>query len=439
MRVWAWSVAGLLFILFGFHCYIVFIRQTPEYAWTFPRSKQFPYWSPLTLLPGTKGVGYIGTPHQEGWKVISALYRTGQMRGSLRVTTVPDILEWYLGRRLNEDLNSAYVVSPESATRLNQMAIDAAYEMVGRVLVQGRPTLRIYERKDRIRVQSITDYRFEDYEPLYDTAATLDERVHYDEIKENGKVLFRQAGLAERAMRATEAVLFTDRRQVAPFGWYYDGDLPYVVLDGKGLPEDLELYLGARSSKQQLPVVLWGLPGSSGRVAWEGWLEHKTTDCEQSWQGNTGLAICGPPESRHLHLLQNSVLGGHLELLGYELTPDPTRRETRIVLYWAAGTQPVEDYTVFTHIVDSANRMIGQHDGPPDGGRQPTSAWRTDKVIRDEHVIPLPETPAGEYWVEVGMYRPATGERLPSSGKGKQPDGRIRLPTPLLVDLPAVR
>ena len=108
---------------------------------------------------------------------------------------------------------------------------------------------------------------------------------------------------------------------------------------------------------------------------------------------------------------------------------DAQAHQVKTVLYWAAPSQPTEDYTVFTHLLNGDGVMIGQQDSPPLDGRSPTSSWRTDKVIRDEHVIPAPDT-AGSLWVEVGLYRPATGERLASSGQDALPDGRIRLSVP---------
>jgi hypothetical protein len=99
-----------------------------------------------------------------------------------------------------------------------------------------------------------------------------------------------------------------------------------------------------------------------------------------------------------------------------------------LTLYWQA-LQPVESrYKVFTHVlgeVYNANRdsfLWGQQDNEPVNGTRPTSTWRTGEVIVDRYAIPLdPGAPPGEYVIEVGLYDPATLERLPLLDDRGQP------------------
>jgi hypothetical protein len=47
-------------------------------------------------------------------------------------------------------------------------------------------------------------------------------------------------------------------------------------------------------------------------------------------------------------------------------------------------------------------------------GTRPTSTWRIGEVVVDSYAIVLDQqSPPGRYAVEVGLYEPATGERLP--------------------------
>ena len=51
----------------------------------------------------------------------------------------------------------------------------------------------------------------------------------------------------------------------------------------------------------------------------------------------------------------------------------------------------------------------------------PTTFWQTGDRIYDEKTIALPAgLPPGDYTLVVGLYDPATGERLPAVG----PDGQ---------------
>jgi hypothetical protein len=89
-----------------------------------------------------------------------------------------------------------------------------------------------------------------------------------------------------------------------------------------------------------------------------------------------------------------------------------------VTLYWR-GLQPVEEcYTVFVHVIDSSNRIWGQKDFTPLGGSYPTflwiPKWLEGQVIDDRYTVVLdPQTPPGEYWIEVGMYGIATTRRVP--------------------------
>ncbi len=160
-----------------------------------------------------------------------------------------------------------------------------------------------------------------------------------------------------------------------------------------------------------------------------------------------------PDVSRIPHPMEAGV-GEHIRFLGYGLyrkwgpfwrpvAPGEAVRpgeHLRLDLYWAADGPVMEDYTVFTHLVGSAfNPATGgpvwaQHDQPPMGGLCPTPSWRPGSPIRDEYPLRIaPDAPAGEYLLEVGMYRPDNGERLPVSGDGADPLARRLVLTPVQV------
>ncbi|HNT78830.1 MAG TPA: hypothetical protein PKH77_27815 [Anaerolineae bacterium] len=86
----------------------------------------------------------------------------------------------------------------------------------------------------------------------------------------------------------------------------------------------------------------------------------------------------------------------------------------RIELWWTSFKPLPDDYTVFVHAYAADGTLLGTGDGPPMGGRFPTSLWQPGDFIEDNHVLILPEgvTPAH---IAVGLYHPITGERLPAS------------------------
>jgi hypothetical protein len=84
-------------------------------------------------------------------------------------------------------------------------------------------------------------------------------------------------------------------------------------------------------------------------------------------------------------------------------------------LIWRSLAPVAEDYTVFIHLLHPDGAFVTAYDGQPRDGLYPTSFWSPGEVIVDER-SPLLAVPPGEYLLEVGLYRLATGERLPVSG-----------------------
>jgi len=107
----------------------------------------------------------------------------------------------------------------------------------------------------------------------------------------------------------------------------------------------------------------------------------------------------------------NKSLGEAVELLGYDVVGLDSAN-VGITLYWRALEEMETDYTVFVHLLDANNSMLGQVDAMPHSGRYPTSIWAAGEVVVDEYRILLPAGAGGSYTLRVGMYRPSTGEQL---------------------------
>jgi len=57
--------------------------------------------------------------------------------------------------------------------------------------------------------------------------------------------------------------------------------------------------------------------------------------------------------------------------------------------------------------------LYGQWDNPPVRGTYPTTDWSVGETVFDQYLIPLKEdAPLGEYRLLVGLYDPASGQRL---------------------------
>jgi hypothetical protein len=161
------------------------------------------------------------------------------------------------------------------------------------------------------------------------------------------------------------------------------------------------------------------------------------------------LAQAGVPAGDHLYPLTvrlldpahstppshpfSAELGPKIHLAGYalqsQLSGSPATVE--LALYWESTGRVEADYTVFTQLVGPDGQVWAQWDNPPQQGRYPTSAWSEHDTVVDRYTLTLGEdAPPGEYRLMVGMYDPATGQRLPAAIAGTpQPDNALLLTT----------
>lgn len=129
----------------------------------------------------------------------------------------------------------------------------------------------------------------------------------------------------------------------------------------------------------------------------------------------------------------------HASLIGYDLPAGaqlPAGGTLPVTLYWQAG-QPFErSYTVFVHLVDDREHILGQRDQLPGNGDFPTTSWVPGEFLTDAYVVPVPlTTPPGQYTLEVGLYDAVSGVRLSVyDAQGKALGDKILLrQTPITV------
>jgi hypothetical protein len=114
----------------------------------------------------------------------------------------------------------------------------------------------------------------------------------------------------------------------------------------------------------------------------------------------------------------DAVLGGVAALAGWRAgggTLEAAPGEPLALdLAWRAMAPTAARLKVTVQIVDAAGVPVAQNDAEPAEWTRPTTTWIPGEVILDRHEIPIPDDlPAGRYRVLVGMYDPATSERLP--------------------------
>lgn len=111
-----------------------------------------------------------------------------------------------------------------------------------------------------------------------------------------------------------------------------------------------------------------------------------------------------------------------VRLLGYDLTPSQVNPggAVSLTLYWQALAPMSENYSIFIHLLNQDDLIVGQRDLYPGQGTFPTSLWQPGDTFADAYIIPVDSTilTPNLLRVEVGLYRLADGTRLAISDAG---------------------
>jgi len=84
-----------------------------------------------------------------------------------------------------------------------------------------------------------------------------------------------------------------------------------------------------------------------------------------------------------------------------------------VTLHWHALATPDGNYHTFVHLLDAEGQIVAQHDGSPGKGALPTLGWLPGEYLTDAHLLQLPfDLPDGVYRLGVGLYDPASSQRL---------------------------
>lgn len=230
----------------------------------------------------------------------------------------------------------------------------------------------------------------------------------------------------EAAAGPDAAILINAPSQIETVDYYYDGPLPMYPLATER-PVSREAAIAELSAiaaeHDQLYGIFWATDDSDPEGYIEAWLAEHTFKTLDRWYGNIRLAVYAVPEEPVTPLAHATDyrLGDAIRLAGYTLlTPAPRSGEIlQVALYWETDAALAERYTVFAQLLDPRQRIVGQHDSEPAGGRRPTDGWAPGETVVDNHGILIrPGTIPGPHTLIVGLYDAATGQRLPVQGGG---------------------
>jgi len=145
--------------------------------------------------------------------------------------------------------------------------------------------------------------------------------------------------------------------------------------------------------------------------AWDVYLEQVATS---AWASPALVPPDSDPSSKTPVLLPVGF-GGQFTLLGYELLTEEPAAGAEVVLLtaWRVEAEPEPPLALFVHLLDPQGHIRGQFDGL---GANPDGLRPGDLLLHVHRLAIAPDAPPGRYWLQMGLYNPETGARLPVAG-----------------------
>jgi mannosyltransferase len=220
--------------------------------------------------------------------------------------------------------------------------------------------------------------------------------------------------------RPGDGILIDAPGQIDVVRYYRHGDQPLFPLprmrppDSNATRADVDDML---SKTWRLFAIYYANSQSDPQSIVETRLADLAFKARDEWHGNMRLALYGV--ARNPSGPENSGglrLGDEIQLESWQLNSQNAHAGDvlALTLNWNALKTPSARYKVFVHLLDANNHIVAQRDGEPVADTRITTTWLAGEHIADNYGLFLePETPPGDYQIEIGMYRADNGARLP--------------------------
>ena len=201
---------------------------------------------------------------------------------------------------------------------------------------------------------------------------------------------------------------------------FYDVGIEYLPLPAERPPDRAkteETLLEKTADRRRIFALFWATEQSDQGKIVENWLGRHAFKGWESWQGNVRFATYSMPNNLScLPLDAPHVFDDLAELFELCLSQGPLAGgDTLMVgLRWRPLSTPDRRFKVSVQLLDTRDQVVVQRDGEPAGGSLPTTVWKKDEIVVDNHGLSVPfGTPPGDYRLIVAVYDAETGSRIP--------------------------
>lgn len=189
----------------------------------------------------------------------------------------------------------------------------------------------------------------------------------------------------------------------------------------------------AAAGASRIYALFYGEREADPESRYERWLAERAYKAREEWVGNIRLATyainrnlapAGPGAAWQGGISLASARVDLAEVRTGDIIP--------LALTWTTSSTLAANLSVFVHLGLADGPPVAQNDGAPAAGFRPTTSWRPNELIIDQRgVLITPATPPGRYTLFVGLYDPATGQRLKlTTGADRLALGDIVVRTP---------
>lgn len=349
-----------------------------------------------------------------GWRVVAALYATGQLRGESD-STAPEVRNWYLAQSWFPPSPAPryyFVAEPQKPTypeRTVPVDLEQSYALWGTVTVHGDPHMRIYQRRDGAALPQPRVLREEDYEGAWAQLAALRRFEQYKANQRDDSAFYALAQALQSDGRPADAIVPDSPLAQSVLNLYYGGDLPYVDA----------AQTASLAGYARIWGIFWGSIGGSTEHA----LAETVYPSTSQWFGNIRLRLYGVAPDGPLREVAAGM--GELATLARASALPAALHPGQLLplrFVWQARHPGESRYKLFVHVSDARGALAAQADDEPQAGLRPTDGWHAGEVINDRIGIWLPPSLApGIYHVTLGLYDPDGGARLPATGPDNTP------------------